>query len=172
MEGTYDDDFHTERGFESFDDWYDSEGRDTDEYDYVVESRYGITTDEEYLKWADIPESKMFDAVVNERSEKKFREYLRGFQLKKCSNSSCNGNFILKYNKPQNALFWGCSNYPYCKFTASININITTDTKCAICGSAYKVAKIYSKSKISLICDNEYCQDTITISIDDYFAIK
>ncbi len=85
MEGTYDDDFHTERGFESFDDWYDSEGRDTDEYDYVVESRYGITTDEEYLKWADIPESKMFDAVVNERSEKKFREYLRGFQLKKCS---------------------------------------------------------------------------------------
>ena len=40
MEGTYDDDFHTERGFESFDDWYDSEGRDTDEYDYVVEEYY------------------------------------------------------------------------------------------------------------------------------------
>ena len=138
MEGTYDDDLHREQGFETFDDWLDAQSQENYLYDY------------------------------EENPEQRLRSYLRKFSLKQCNNSKCTGNLVLKFNKIKRALFWGCSEYPKCKFSSNIFSNVKTISKCNKCNAFYRVEKIYDSGKISLKCENERCQDALIISIDDF----
>lgn len=143
MEGTYDDDFHRDQGFETFDDWFDD--WETKYFQYLHEQEVRL-------------------------EKKSFRIYLRKFSLKNCSNTQCNGNYILKYNENKNILFWGCSEFPKCRYTCSILPNIRTITKCNKCDSYYKIERIYKNNEISLICENKNCNDVIIISSDVYLS--
>jgi hypothetical protein len=148
MEGVYDDDIHREAGYENWEDYINDRISKLDVYDYCEEES-----------------NDSFDIVSKYQMQK---EYLRSFILKKCTMKDCQGNFILRINKHQKSFFWGCSSYPMCKSTSSLLANNKTMIVCPLCKSICIVDKIFSMNQFSLVCQNEFCNYSKTVSIDDF----
>lgn len=91
-------------------------------YDADFHLEQGFETfDEWYNEWES--ENRLQE---EEDLKREFRKYIRSFELKKCPNNQCSGSCILKINKVQKTFFWGCSQYPKCKYTCSFLTNTQT----------------------------------------------
>ena len=63
----------------------------------------------------------------------------------------CGGDIVMNFAKGR--VFYGCSNYPECKFSSW---DIPTQHKCPECSSMM----YYKKTKKQLICSNKDCKYT------------
>ena len=71
----------------------------------------------------------------------------------KCPETSCKGYVVMRKSK-RGRVFYGCSNYPKCKF-ASWDKPI--NEKCPDCGSKYLVEKTTKKDGTFIKCPNKEC---------------
>jgi len=78
----------------------------------------------------------------------------------KCFNPGCDGDIIQKISR-NGKVFYGCSNYPNCNFTAW---DEPLNKACPDCKNPYMVKK-YSKKRIPfLLCPNKECKKMLNMS--------
>ena len=75
----------------------------------------------------------------------------------------CGGDIVKRYSK-KGRVFWGCSNYPKCKF---ILPSEPYPVKCPDCGASYMLKRKNKDGKIFYICHEKNCKGKIEIKDED-----
>jgi DNA topoisomerase-1 len=78
----------------------------------------------------------------------------------KCFNEGCDGDIIQKISR-KGKVFYGCSNYPNCNFTAW---DEPVNKPCPDCKKPYMVKKLSKKRIPFLLCTNQECKKMLNMS--------